>query len=102
MGHEIAFMNATELGSRIRRRDLSPVEVVNFFLDRINERNPEINAFVTMVSDEAIQRAKSAESALMSGQALGPLHGIPVAIKDLFTFKPGVRATSGSAPLKDY
>lgn len=102
MGPEIAFMNAVELGSKIRRRDLSPVEVVNFFLDRINERNPEINAFVTMVSEEAMQRAKSAERALMSGGSLGPLHGIPVAIKDLFTFKPGIRATSGSAPLKDY
>lgn len=102
MGYEIAFMNAVELGSRIRRRDLSPVEVVNFFLDRIDERNPAINAFVTMVTDEALARAKSAEKALMSGDSLGPLHGIPVAIKDLFTFKPGIRATSGSAPLKDY
>ena len=102
MSEEICFMPATELAARIRRRDLSPVEVVEAFLERIEERNARINAYVTVIGDEAREAAKEAERAITSGEDLGPLHGVPVAIKDLFDYKAGVRNTYGLKPMADY
>ena len=95
LSDELAYMSASELALRVRRRDLSPVEVVDAFITRIEARNPSINAFVYLGFDDARQRAKEAEQALMSGAALGPLHGVPVALKDLFDFKPGWVSTFG-------
>ena len=95
LSDDLAYMSATELALRIRRRDLSPVEVVDAYLARIEARNPAINAFVHLGFEDARGRAKAAEHELMSGAALGPLHGVPVAIKDLFDFKPGWPATFG-------
>src|SRR5919109_4282337 len=95
MSDELAYMSAAELALRIRRRDLSPVEVVDAFLARIEARNPSINAFVHFGFEDARQHAKAAEQSLMSGAPLGPLHGVPVAIKDLFDFKPGWTSTFG-------
>ena len=102
MAEELCFTPATELAFRIRRRDLSPVEVVDAFLDRIEDRNGRINAYVTVLDEEARKKAKEAERLLGSGRPLGPLHGVPVAIKDLFDFKAGVRNTFGSKPLADF
>ena len=92
---ELAYMSAAELAERIRRRRLSPVEVVDAFVDRIEKRNPSVNAFIFMGFDDARREAKAAEAAVMSGAALGPLHGVPSAIKDLFDFKPGWPFTFG-------
>jgi amidase/aspartyl-tRNA(Asn)/glutamyl-tRNA(Gln) amidotransferase subunit A len=92
---ELAYTSAAELARRIRRRDLSPVEVVDTFIRRIEARNPSINALVYLGFDDARARAKEAERALMSGEELGLLHGVPTAIKDLFDFKPGWPATLG-------
>ena len=95
LSDELAYMSASELALRIRRRDLSPVEVVDAVIARIEARNPSINAFVYLGFDDARKAAKEAEQALMSGAALGPLHGVPVALKDLFDFKPGWLSTFG-------
>ncbi len=92
---ELAYMTAAELAERIRRRDLSPVEVVEAAIERIEQRNPSLNAFVFKGYDDARERAKWAERALVSGEEVGPLHGVPTAIKDLFDFKPGWPATFG-------
>ena len=102
MSEELCFAPATELASRIRRRDLSPVEVTDAFLDRIRARNDRINAYVTVIESDARGRAREAERAVGSGRPLGPLHGVPVAIKDLFDFKAGVRNTFGSRPMADF
>ncbi len=102
MSRELFFMPATEMASRIRRRVLSPVEVVAAFLDRIDVHNPPINAFILVLHDEAIRVAQEAEDAVMRGDPLGPLHGVPIAIKDLFDFKAGFRNTFGCKPLADY
>ncbi|MGH3106568.1 MAG: amidase family protein, partial [Rubrobacteraceae bacterium] len=99
MSEKLCFTPAVELASRIRRRDLSPVEAVEAFLARIEERNGTINAYVTVIGDEAREAAREAERAVMAGDLLGPLHGVPVAIKDLFDHKAGVRNTFGSKPL---
>jgi amidase len=95
LSDELAYLSAAELATRIRRRDLSPVEVVDAFIQRIEARNPSLNAFVYLDFDGARKRAKEAESALMAGGPLGPLHGVPSALKDLFDFKPGWPASLG-------
>lgn len=107
LSDELAYMNAAELAMKIRRKDLPPVEVIDAFNARIEARNPSINAIVYYGFDDARKTAKDAEYALMSGSAsgmsLGPLHGVPCAIKDLFDFKPGWTSTfDGIHALKDH
>lgn len=103
LSDELAYLPATDLAARIRRRELSPVEVVEAFLSRIEHRNPSLNAFVFLAFDEARQRAKEAERALLNGAELGPLHGVPTAMKDLFDFHPGWPSTLGGIrALKDH
>ena len=102
VSEELCFTPATELASRIRRRDLSPVELVEAFLQRIEKRNAGINAYVTVLGDEAREAAREAERVVGSAEPPGPLHGVPVAIKDLFDYKAGVRNTFGSKPLASY
>jgi Asp-tRNA(Asn)/Glu-tRNA(Gln) amidotransferase A subunit family amidase len=80
---KLCFLPATELAARIRRRDISPVEVVDAYLARIAHRNPVINAYTLVLADEARAAARVAERAVAAGGPLGPLHGVPVAIKDL-------------------
>lgn len=100
---ELAYLTAAEIALRIRRRDLSPVEVLDACIARIEKRNPSLNAFVYTGFDDARAAARAAEQAVMRGEALGPLHGVPVAMKDLFDFKPGWKATLGGIrALKDF
>lgn len=80
---DLDYLSATDLAARIRRGDLSPVDVVEETLDRIAKRNGATNAFVTVVEKGARERAREAERAVESGAELGPLHGVPVAVKDL-------------------
>ena len=99
---ELAYVPAHELAARIRRRDLSPVDVVDAFITRIEARNPSLNALVYEGFDDARREARAAEDAVMRGADLGPVHGVPAAIKDLFDFKPGWPATLGGIrALKD-
>lgn len=95
LSEQLAYMSATELAMRIRRRELSPVEVVDAFIGRIEERSESLNAFVYFGYEDARNRATQAERALVVGEALGPLHGVPTAMKDLFDFKPGWVSTYG-------
>ena len=90
-----AWASAAELAARIRRRELSPVELMTSTIDRIERRNPSLNAFVFLDFEQAMERARAADAAVASGEALGPLHGVPAALKDLFDFKPGWPATFG-------
>ena len=102
LSDELAYKSAAELALRIRNRELSPIEVTDAFISRIEKRNESINAHVYCGFEDARNRAKSAEEELMSGQPLGPLHGVPSAIKDLFDFKPGWKSTwGGIRALKD-
>ncbi|HVE05903.1 MAG TPA: amidase [Paraburkholderia sp.] len=81
MKSEILYQDATALAELIRRREISPVEVVQAHLDRIEAVNPKINAIVT-VADDALEAAKAAERAVLQGHELGPLHGVPFTVKD--------------------
>jgi amidase len=93
--NELAFMSASELAAKIKKRELSPVEVMEAFITRIEERNKSLNAFVYFGYDDALKNAKEAERALLAGEDLGILHGVPTALKDLFGAKPGWISTFG-------
>jgi Asp-tRNA(Asn)/Glu-tRNA(Gln) amidotransferase A subunit family amidase len=84
----------------IRRRKVSPVEVVEAHLDQISGLNPALNAIVTLAPD-VMERARSAEDAVMRGEELGALHGVPLTVKDTIE-TAGLRTTSGSVIRKDY
>jgi amidase len=92
---ELLQMTAAELAGRIRRRALSPVEVMDAVIARIEAGNERLNAFVHLDLDQARERARQAEQTVASGVELGPLHGVPTAMKDLFDFKPGWPTTFG-------
>lgn len=81
MSDQITRFDANKLAELVRNRDLSPVEIVKAHLDRIEAVDPKINAIVT-VAEEALAAAKTAEDAVMAGEALGPLHGVPFTVKD--------------------
>ncbi len=90
----------SELAQRLRRRQISPVEVTRAFLERIEKFNSALNAFITVTAHSALAEASVAESEIVRGQWRGPLHGIPVALKDLIDTE-GVRTTAASALYKD-
>jgi aspartyl-tRNA(Asn)/glutamyl-tRNA(Gln) amidotransferase subunit A len=92
---DLCYMPATDLAAAIRTKQVSPVEVVNAILARIEQLNPQLNAFCLITADAARQAAQAAEQAVMRGEPLGPLHGVPVSIKDLVITK-GVRTMRGS------
>lgn len=96
----LCFLPAAELAARIRRHDLSPVEVVSAYLDRIAERNPVVNAYTTVLGDRALEAARVSERDVANGRLLGPLHGVPVAIKDLDDVE-GVPTSMGSVAIRD-
>ncbi len=97
---DLLFMPATRAAGLIRKRELSPVEYVDAVLGAIEATQPTLNAFSTVTAETARAKAKAAEQAVMSGKTLGPLHGIPVNIKDLFVTK-GVLTAYGSAVYAD-
>jgi aspartyl-tRNA(Asn)/glutamyl-tRNA(Gln) amidotransferase subunit A len=97
---ELAFQSAYQLSALIRNKDVSPVELIEMFFQRIDKFNPSINAYLSLGYDQAIVSAKKAEDAVINGLALGPLHGIPISIKDLESTK-GILTTLGSLIFKD-
>ena len=92
---QTSWASAAELAGRIRRKELSPVELMSSTIERIERRNRSLNAFIFTDFDQAMERARAAEAAVTSGANLGPLHGVPTAMKDLFDFKPGWPSTFG-------
>jgi Asp-tRNA(Asn)/Glu-tRNA(Gln) amidotransferase A subunit family amidase len=100
MSPDVTHMTAAGIARRIRDSDLSPVEVVDATLEAIEERNERTNAFVTVTDERARKAAERAERAVEAGERLGPLHGVPIAIKDLDDVA-GVRTTSGSLLFED-
>src|SRR5437899_266759 len=99
LSEELTKKPATELVSLIRTRAISPVEVVEAHLRRIERINSSINAIVT-IADDVMDRARSCEAELISGKDIGPLHGLPVTIKDTID-TARLRTTSGSRILAD-
>ena len=98
---DLAFTPAVALARLYRRRAVSPLEVVQAALARIDALNPGVNAFVTLVREEALRDARRATAAMRRGRALPPLFGVPVGIKDVTPTK-GVLTTYGSTLFKDH
>lgn len=94
MSEEMCYADAVELAEKIRAKQLSPVDVVQAHLDRIQSINPKINAIVQMVP-EALEQARQAEEAIARGEIWGPLHGVPFTVKDCVDTE-GVTTTRGS------
>ena len=92
---QLTFLSIEQAGRLLRRREISPVELTEACLARIERLNPHLNAFLTVLSDSARQQARAAERELRRKRWRGPLHGIPVALKDNF-WTHGVRTTAGS------
>ena len=85
-----------ELGLKLRNREISPVELTHDCLNRIDKLNPALNAFITVTAESALDRARQAEWEIYHGKHLGPLHGIPIGLKDIID-TAGVRTTAASA-----
>jgi len=95
-----AFTTISELAQRLRRREISPVEITGACLERIEKQNLALNAFITVMADSSLAEAQTAEAQIAHGEWRGPLHGVPVALKDLID-TAGVRTTAASALYKD-
>jgi Asp-tRNA(Asn)/Glu-tRNA(Gln) amidotransferase A subunit family amidase len=95
MSNDLCFTPATDLAVAIRARTLSPVEVTEAVLARIEAINPRVNAYATVAGERALAAARAAEAAVTAGTPLEPLHGVPISFKDL-TPTAGIRTTFGS------
>jgi aspartyl-tRNA(Asn)/glutamyl-tRNA(Gln) amidotransferase subunit A len=93
------FASISELAQGLRRREISPVEITQDCLLRIEKRNPDLNAFITVMAESALAEARRAEAEILRGEWRGPMHGVPVALKDLIDVS-GVRTTAASALLE--
>jgi Asp-tRNA(Asn)/Glu-tRNA(Gln) amidotransferase A subunit family amidase len=100
MADNYCFRSATSMALAVRRDEISPIEIIEEHLDRIDQCNDETNAYVTVLHERARERAQKAKRAVENGDELGPLHGVPVAIKDLCPVAD-VRLTFGSKPFAD-
>jgi len=101
MSQDLCFLTATELARMIRTREVSCATVMRAHLDQIERLNPRVNAIVTLVAEQAEQGAHEADRRLQSGAMVRPLHGLPVAHKDLLVTK-GIRTTYGSPVFRDF
>jgi aspartyl-tRNA(Asn)/glutamyl-tRNA(Gln) amidotransferase subunit A len=98
---DLAFASAAELALMIRNREISPVELMGAMLARIERSQPTLNAFITIAAEPAMAAARAAEAAVMRGAPLGPLHGVPLAVKDVVP-TARIRTTWGSLIFKDH
>ena len=98
---DITSITISNLREKIKEGEISLAELVQAFLNRSERLNEEVNAFITILKDEALESAHRADEEIRAGQYRGPLHGIPFALKDLF-FTRGVRTTCGSKILADF
>lgn len=94
------YLSITELSELIRQKKVSPVELVTGCLKRIEQLNPTLNTFITVTADQALQEAKEAEREIKDGKWKGPLHGLPVGVKDMFD-TAGIRTTAAFEYFKD-
>ncbi len=97
---DLAFVPASDLRRLIADKHVSPVEVTELYLSRIDDLDSQLNTYLTLAGEKAVRSAKAAEEAVMRGDSLGPLHGLPISIKDL-EFTKDIRTTGGSLVYKD-
>jgi aspartyl-tRNA(Asn)/glutamyl-tRNA(Gln) amidotransferase subunit A len=100
-GDELAFLTAAEQARGIQRRDISPIELTQAYLERIERWNPVLNAYITVTAERALDAAREADSEIAAGRYRGPLHGIPYGVKDQM-YTAGVRTTAASRILAEF
>ncbi len=100
LSEDILFLPVTELGLKLRRHQLSPVELAEAYLERLERIGPELNAVTTITRELALEQARAAEREIAAGKYRGPLHGIPYGAKDLLATR-GIRTTWGAKPYAD-
>ena len=98
---ELCYLSLRSLGTLMQRRELSPVEAAETVLDRVEKFDRQLNSFITPLRDQAMAQARAAEREILDGHYRGPLHGVPIAAKDLYYTK-GIRTTAGSKILADF
>jgi aspartyl-tRNA(Asn)/glutamyl-tRNA(Gln) amidotransferase subunit A len=98
---DLAFLSADETATAIRRKQVSPLEVVQAYLLRIDRLDPQLHAYITVLRDQVLADARRAEQEVMRGGALAPLFGVPMAVKDQFWTK-GILTTNGSRVYQDF
>ena len=98
---QIPFLSASDLSRLIEKKEVSPVEATEAYLDRIDSLDFKFNSYITVMREQAMEAARDAEAAIAKGNYLGPMHGVPVAVKDQF-WSRGVRSTGGSRFLADF
>ena len=97
---ELPFLTASQLSRLIETKEVSPVEATEAYLDRIEAVDPKLNSYITVTGEQALEAARKAEHEIATSQHRGPLHGVPMAVKDQFN-TAGIRTTGGSSILKD-
>jgi aspartyl-tRNA(Asn)/glutamyl-tRNA(Gln) amidotransferase subunit A len=97
----LAFLSIEQAARLLRRKEISPVDLVESALERIERLNPFINAFLTVLAESARREAKRAERTIRGAKLLGPLYGIPISLKDNFWTR-GFRTTAGSKILEKF
>ena len=98
---ELCFLSISEAAGLIESRQMSPVELTRAHLERIERTEPVLNAFITLLAEESLEQAGTAERQIAGGEYRGPLHGIPVGLKDLY-YTRGIRTTVGTKILRDF
>jgi aspartyl-tRNA(Asn)/glutamyl-tRNA(Gln) amidotransferase subunit A len=97
LSDDVLYLSAGELGRQLRSKELSPVELAESYLARVERLDPRLHSYVTLSRETALAEARRAESEIAAGRVRGPLHGVPYAAKDLLAIK-GERCTWGAAP----
>ena len=100
-GDDLAFLPAIELRDLVLSKKISPVELVTYFLQRIELLNPDLQAYITLATDQVVASAQELETELMKGHIRGPLHGVPVSVKDQLLTR-GIRTTGASLLYQDF
>ena len=98
---ELCFLSISDAAGLIQSRQLSPMELTRAHIDRVERTDSTLNAFITLLSEEAVERAKTAEEEIANGEYRGALHGIPIGLKDLY-FTKGIRTTVGTKILRNF
>ena len=93
---DLTSLSLAQASDLVRRRRVSPIELTNACLAKIERLNPRLNAFITVTADSALAQAHVAEQEIQRGRGCGPLHGIPIALKDLFD-TAGVKTTAATS-----
>src|SRR5713101_4556849 len=98
---ELAFASIEQAVALLRRRKISPVELTEMMLRRIERLNPQLNAYITVTAERAVEDARRVEREILRGRNRGPLHGVPIALKDNIWTR-SIRTTAGSKILRDF